>query len=160
MAKVHERLYVDAPFTQTLGALEARLGITDGRPGTSRLTLVLPISEHHDIVRTVDARSARKIDTSGYTSRFQIAWQAGATSRGLPTPGFTGDLVLSAGEDYAESLLQIEGSYDPPGGLAGRAFDEAVGRRIAHATLAALLAGIGDELRADHLRLEAAKGAR
>ncbi len=88
------------------------------------------------------------------------AWDAGETAHGIPTPGFTGTLTLSAGEDYSETELELDGRYDPPGGVAGRAFDELVGRRIAHATLSALLSGVGDDLRTSHELVEAAKHTR
>ncbi len=157
MPNVRERLYVEAPYTQAAGAFERRLGLGPGKPrGSCSLTLALPVSEGKAIARVVTARTER-LTSANYTSSYRIAWDSGSTPRGIPTPGFTGTLTLAAGEDYGETKLELDGSYDPPGGVAGRAFDQLVGRRIAHATLSALLGGVGDELRETHQRIEAEK---
>jgi hypothetical protein len=158
MSVVNERLYVEAPYTQACGAFERRLGFPPGRDrGTCVLTLPFPIAENHEIARVVTATSERLPNAANYTSHYRIAWGAGRTARGLPTPGFTGMLTLSAGEDYSETELKLDGGYDPPGGVVGRAFDELLGRRIAHATLSALLSGVGTELLAAHEQVEAGK---
>jgi hypothetical protein len=158
MSVVKERLYVEAPYTQACGAFERRLGIPPGsNRGTCVLTLPFPVGENHEIARVVTATSERLPNAANYTSHYRIAWEAGRTARGLPTPGFTGTLTLSSGEDYGETELKLDGAYDPPAGVVGRAFDELLGRRIAHATLSALLSGVGEELREAHESVEAAK---
>jgi len=158
MSVVKERLFVEAPYTQARGAFERRLGLSPaGGRGTCVLTLPFPVGEDHDIARVVTARTERLPGSANYTSHYGIAWDAGRTTRGIPTPGFTGTLTLSAGEDYDETEIKLDGGYDAPGGVAGRAFDELLGRRIAHATLSALLNGVGDQLREAHELMEAAK---
>ncbi len=161
MSVVKERLLVEAPYTQACGAFERRLGLSPGSDrGTCVLTLPVTVGEDHEITRVVSATTERLPGTANYTSHYRIAWPAGRTARGIPTPGFAGTLTLSSGEDYGETELKLDGRYDPPGGVAGRAFDELLGRRIAHATLAALLHGVGAELRAAHELTEAAKHPR
>ena len=158
MSVVKERLYVEAPYSQAAGAFERRLGFPPGGDrGTSVLTLPFPVGENHEIARVVTATSHRLPNAANYTSQYRIAWEAGRTARGLPTPGFTGTLTLSSGEDYSETELKLDGAYDPPAGVVGRAFDELLGRRIAHATLSALLSGVGEELREAHEAVEAGK---
>lgn len=158
MAMVRERVYIEAPYTQALPALERRLGLAPGEGrGECVLTLTLPVTEGRELARTVTAATERLAASANYTARFALRWDAGLSSRGIPTPGFTGTLSVSAGEDYDETALELDGGYEPPGGLAGRAFDELIGRPIAHATLTALLGGVGDELRAEHARIEAGK---
>ncbi|HEY0381402.1 MAG TPA: hypothetical protein VGC72_04325 [Candidatus Elarobacter sp.] len=160
MSVVKERLFVEAPFTQACGAFERRLGIPPrGHRGTCILTLPFPIGENHEIARMVTATTERLANPANFTSHYRIGWDSGRTARGLPTPGFTGTLTLSSGENYDETELKLEGGYDPPGGVVGQAFDELLGRRIAHATVAALLTGVGDELREAHEHIEAAKHA-
>jgi hypothetical protein len=105
----------------------------------------------------VTVTSERVSNAANYTSRYAISWPAGTTPHGIPTPGFEGVVAVGAGEDYGETTIQLDGRYDPPGGAVGRAFDAVVGRRIAHATLGALLSGVGEELRAAHERIEADK---
>lgn len=55
--------------------------------------------------------------------------------RGFPSFGAT-LTVQPAGE---ETELVLEGSYEPPGGFAGRIFDSVVGRKLAAHTMDALL---------------------
>ena len=158
MSVVQERLFVEVPYTQARGTFERRLGVPpQGDRGTCVLTLAFPLAEGREIARTVTAKTQRLPNTANYTSHYLIAWDAGSTARGIPTPAFTGTLTLSAGEDYGETELKLDGRYDAPGGAAGRAFDELVGRRIAHATLSALLSGVGNELREAHEYTEAVK---
>jgi hypothetical protein len=158
MATIQERVYIDAPYSQAADAFERRLGLG---PGTSRgtcvLTLAFPIPEGREIARVVTATAERLSNAANYASRYAIGWPAGATPHGIPTPGFEGVVALSAGEDYGETTIQLDGHYEPPGGVAGRAFDGVLGQRIAHATLGALLNGVGEELRAAHERTEADK---
>lgn len=158
MSVVKERLYVEAPYTQACGAFERRLGFPPrGDCGTCVLALPFPVGEDHKIARLVTATTQRLANAANYTSHYRISWEPGTTARGIPTPGFTGTLTLRSGEDYSETELELDGRYDPPGGVAGRAFDELLGRRIAHATLGALLSGVGDELRQAHELIETAK---
>lgn len=160
MSTVHERLYIEAPYTQGAGALEARLGLAPGAErGTCTLTLVAPGPEGRDLARLVTVFTERIAGTANYTSRYALRWDSGHTPRGVPTPGFEGTLTLSAGQDYGECALDLEGRYDPPGGAAGKIFDELVGRRIAHATLTALLDAVGQELQREHAVIEATKHA-
>ncbi len=161
MSIARERLYIEAPYTQTRGAFERRLGFPpEADRGECVLTLVFPVGQGHEVVRVVTATTQRLPNSANYTSHYVIAWDAGRTARGIPTPAFTGTLTLSAGEDYDETELRLDGQYDPPGGAAGHAFDELVGRRIAHATLGALLGGVGEDLRAAHELIEAGKHGR
>jgi hypothetical protein len=160
MSVVQERLFVEAPYTQARGAFERRLGIpAQGDTGTCVLTLAFPVAEGHAIARVVNASTRRLSNTANYTSHYLIAWEAGRTARGIPTPAFTGTLTLSAGEDYNETELKLDGRYHAPGGAVGQAFDGLVGRRIAHTTLSALLTGVAVELREAHEYVEAGKPA-
>ncbi|MBV8367904.1 MAG: hypothetical protein JO036_03055 [Candidatus Eremiobacteraeota bacterium] len=158
LSSVRERIYIEAPYVQAFGAFERRLGLAHGAAGGHcALTLVAPMGEGRAIVRDVTATTKRIPGTANFTSRYGITWDAGQTQRGLPTPGFDGTLTLRAGEDYGECVLELSGRYEPPAGIAGKFFDDVVGRRIAHATLGALLEGVGAELRAAHEQTEAAK---
>ncbi len=48
--------------------------------------------------------------------------------------------------DRRTSRLEIDGTYEPPGGLPGRAFDALVGSRIARASLTGLVADLARAL--------------
>ncbi|MBV9438850.1 MAG: hypothetical protein JOZ24_02540 [Candidatus Eremiobacteraeota bacterium] len=161
MSRVAERVFIEAPWVQASGALERRFGLSAHEAqGRCRFTLIAPLAEGTTVAREVDAEVRRLPIEGNYTSRYAIAWEPGKTARGVPTPGFDGTVTLRAGQDYDESELTLEGGYIPPGGAAGRIFDEMIGRRIAHATLGALLEGVRAELREDHRRTEAGKHRR
>ncbi len=158
MTEVRERVYLEAPYVQAVGALERRLGLEPGAgEGRCVLALVVPVAPGREIARDVTAVTQRIAGTENFTSRYSIAWTAGQTSRGIPTPGFEGTITLRAGEDYAECELELGGRYEPPGGVAGKLFDDVVGRRIAHATFVSLLDGVRRELRSEYEKTEAAK---
>jgi hypothetical protein len=158
MTTVHERVSIEAPYVQAVGAFERRLGIASGQDsGVCVLALVAPLAEGHAVERDVTAHTKRLPGSANYSSKYAIVWAAGRTAHGLPTPGFDGTLTIQAGEDYDACDLDLDGRYDPPGGAVGKLFDEMAGGRIAHATLGSLLDGVRDELHAEHERTEAGK---
>ncbi len=87
------------------------------------------------------------------TSHGSIHWKPQAG----PYPEFDGELTVRADETYKSALLELTGSYRPPGGALGAAFDWAAGSRIARATARALLARIGDEMESRYKADEKAK---
>ncbi|MDB5072036.1 MAG: hypothetical protein JWM87_3147 [Candidatus Eremiobacteraeota bacterium] len=158
MTVVHERVFIESPYVQAVGAFERRLGLEHDRDeGRAVLALVAPLGEGREVARDVTATTKRLPGTANFTSRYGIAWSAGQTSHGIPTPGFEGTITLRAGEDYDECQLELDGRYEAPGGVAGKLFDDVVGRRIAHATLGSLLDGVRHELHAAHEQVEAGK---
>ena len=70
------------------------------------------------------------------TPRYAIHWEA---ESGGPYPDFDGELNVEADEDYNAFWFLLNGSYEPPGGVAGQLFDAAIGHRIARATARGLL---------------------
>src|ERR1700681_4137443 len=155
MALARERVYIEAPYVQAAAAFERRLGLEPGRgEGECCLTLVAPLAIGREVARDVTPTTQRLPGTGNFTSQYRIAWPTGRTSRGIPTPGFEGIITLRAGEDYDECELELDGRYEPPGGIAGKLFDDVVGRRIAHATLGSLLEGVRQEVRVARQRIE------
>jgi hypothetical protein len=70
-----------------------------------------------------------------------LAWRP--AWRGFPS--FGGTLtVRPAGK---KTVLVLEGSYEPPGGVAGRLFDWVVGRKLAARTMDAFLDQLADNTR-------------
>lgn len=158
MASVREEVRIEAPYVQALAALERRLGLGEDREeGRCVLVLVAPLAADRALARTVEART-RKLEEANYSARFVLTWEAGtAGPAGIPTPSFDGTVTLRAGEDYNQSDLVLEGTYTPPGGAIGELFDALAHRRIAHATLGALLEGMARELETEHRAIESAK---
>ena len=62
-----------------------------------------------------------------------FAWQP--PWRGFPSFGAT----LTVQTVVEDTRLVLEGSYEPPGGAAGRLFDRVVGKKLAERTMDALL---------------------
>lgn len=158
MSTVHERIYIEAPYSQAAVAFERRLGLAPGADtGSCALTLVLPAGDRRQVARVVTAATTRVPGHANYTTRYAITWKAGSAADGVPTPGFLGALTLCAGETYRETMLELDGRYDPPGGIVGDLFDEVIGHRIAHASLSSLLDDVGRELHLEHEAIEAQK---
>jgi hypothetical protein len=158
MAAIHERVFIQAPYVQAVGAFERRLGLADGAiDGECALMLAVPLPDGRDIARDVTAKTHREAGAANFTSTYHIGWPAGSTPNRIPTPGFEGSLMLRAGQDYSECELELKGDYVPPGGVLGKAFDAMVGGRIASATLGALLDGVRSDLREAHEKTEALK---
>jgi hypothetical protein len=157
MAAVREQVTLEAPYVQAVPAFERRLGLVGGTAdGRCSLQLIAPVGAGREVARTVEARTER-LPEANYTARYGIRWDAGTTRHGIPTPGFDGSLTLRAGEDYRSCEIVLEGSYEPPLGAAGVLFDELAGRRIASATMGALLEGVARELEHEHRDIEAGK---
>ena len=87
------------------------------------------------IERDVEFHLKSKPAYPGY-KLLDVSW---APKDGGPYPSFAG--TLSVAEDSAGwSRIEIDGTYSPPFGIAGAAFDAAVGHRIAQGTITELLA--------------------
>jgi hypothetical protein len=76
----------------------------------------------------------------GLEQRIAVTWRPELEQEPFPT--FTGTLALEAATPKACALV-LDGTYEPPFGVAGKVFDAAVGRRIAEATAEELLKEIG-----------------
>jgi hypothetical protein len=83
-----------------------------------------------------------------------VTW---APERSGPYPTFTGDLAIESADDYNSFYLVLNGTYEPPLGAVGAAFDAVVGHRIAENTARNLLAVIADSIEADFVAVEETK---
>jgi hypothetical protein len=90
------------------------------------------------------------------TPRYAIHWEA--EGPGL-YPNFDGELSVEADEDYNAFWFVLNGTYVPPGGVAGQLFDAAIGRRIADATARGLLGEMRVETEAIFAAQESTKRA-
>jgi hypothetical protein len=91
---------------------------------------------------------------------FDQPWTVEWTPRGGgPYPDFEGTLTVRADEDYASSVLELQGRYEPPLGAAGAAFDAVLGSRIASATAREFLRRLGQDIEERYHADEDAKGA-
>jgi hypothetical protein len=122
-------------MSPTLHRFGVRIGTRDG-PGKGR-----------------DGELRFAVDPMHFDQPWRIHWKP--ESRLYPE--FEGELTVRADETYETSHLELPGSYHPPGGIAGAAFDLVAGGRIASATAQALLHRIGNEMEAHYQHDERTK---
>src|SRR5579863_9108027 len=135
------RLYLaDSIGPNARSGAATRLGLTVSGPGI-------------ELTKSVVATFAPTTDPMHFDQPWKIHWdpQSG------PYPQFDGELTVRADETYESALLELRGSYRPPGGALGAAFDWAAGSRIATATARELLARLGSEIESRYQRDEEAK---
>ena len=129
MSTIHEFATVACPFDEVPDRLRAHF-----EGGTAVLPLRVKLGELK-IERDVEFHLKSKPAYPGY-KLLDVSW---APKDGGPYPAFAG--TLSVAEDAAGwSRIEIDGTYSPPFGIAGAAFDAAVGHRIAQGTVTELLA--------------------
>src|SRR5689334_2296138 len=152
MSELLERRVVRCPYHLARQYLEERLvsRAASGEPGPLSLTLAVPGGE---LVKEVIVSYGPAADPMHFDQPWQVHWKPQAG----PYPEFDGELTVRADETYESSLLELKGSYRPPGGALGAAFDWAVGGRIASGTAQALLERIGAELESRYTSDEQAK---
>ncbi len=88
--------------------------------------------------------------TSGLSTWRRIRWEPVDTDGDLlpetALPVFEGELGLEPGGIERDLVLVIEGTYEPPGGLAGKIIDTVAMRAVTTITMHTLLAAISDRL--------------
>lgn len=147
MSTLFYRRYVPVPYNRARGYLNDALAAfaTSGEP--QMLTLM---------GKEVVVIYGRGSDPLHFDEPWSLHWHP----QGGPYPDFDGQLTVRADEDYSSCALELRGTYEPPGGIAGAAFDAIVGSRIATATARELLTAIGRDIEARYDREEAAKPVR
>ena len=129
MSTIREFTTVACPFDDVPDRLHAHFA-----GGTAVLPLRVKFGDLK-IERDVEFHLASKPAYPGY-KLLDVSW---APKDGGPYPTFNG--TLSVAEDAPGwSRLEIDGTYSPPFGIAGAAFDAAIGHRIAQGTATELLA--------------------
>ena len=131
MSTLRDFTTVACPFDEVPDRLRAHF-----EGGTAVLPLRVTFGDLK-IERDVEIHLTSKPAYPGYRL-LDLTW---APKDGGPYPTFAG--TLSVAEDAAGwSRIEIDGTYSPPLGIAGMAFDAVVGHRIAQATATELLAEI------------------
>jgi hypothetical protein len=151
---LRERIYVVIPLSRAPALLEHFLASrVPPQSHTARLQLNVP-NLPVELQRTVATTFERVGPASGWNDTVRVTWHP---EGGGPFPDFEGTLKIVPDEDYSACWLALDGTYVPPGGIAGRLFDVAVGSRIAHATGRELLEQIKAEVEATFDREEREK---
>ncbi len=163
MTKLFERILVDVPLSQAGHRILAYLrqqGSPEGDAIQLPLRLSVPIaglSKPLTIQKDVIVTFEPEPESSDMQPRYRVAW---APLEGGPFPIFSGTFTIEGAEDYDRFWLDLDGSYEPPVGLIGGAFDALAGRFIARAAARDLLGRIRDGVETAYEVDEAAKAAR
>ncbi len=136
MSEVRVRRYCACPFSAVIEFAEKAL----------RKSPQMRISPGYAVSENVKATAAVVDDRSDGVRRHDALLLAWRPDHRLLFPEFRG--VLTARPRQRGVWLRLDGSYDPPLGFFGRAFDLVFGRAIVHATMARLLAQLGGEIEA------------
>jgi len=146
MSTIHDFTTVACPFDDVPDRLEAYFA-----GGAAVLPLRVKLGDLK-IERDVEFHLKSKPAYPGY-KLLDVSW---SPKDGGPYPAFTGTLSV-AQEAVGWSRLEIDGTYHPPFGIAGAAFDAAIGHRIAQGTASELLAELKRILVAAERKLPLAK---
>jgi len=155
MTHLTERHFIKCPYGLAQLFLQGELTSTDG---VLTWTLhVAPDSPHGiDIAKDVDVTVSHAIDPMHFDQPWNVTW---TPQGGGPYPTFAGTLTVRADEDWNVAALELDGRYEPPLGIVGKAFDLLLGARLATTTAEALLRDLGDRIVARYKGEEAAKEA-
>lgn len=83
-------------------------------------------------------------DPLHFDERLRVHW---TPKDGAILPQFSGEIVLRADLDLGgAAVLELSGSYAPPFGVPGKAFDLFIGQKIASATAKSVLRKIADDM--------------
>lgn len=154
MTEIHEHRFLNCPYNRAREILADAVAdaVEAGTGRTIRLSLPIPGGE---VTKDVQVDVKRGTDPTHFDQPWVLHWDP----IGGMYPSFDGVLTVRAEETYRTSRLALDGSYQPPGGAAGAAFDAVVGTRIAKATAQQLLQRVGDALEERYHAEEAAKPA-
>lgn len=136
--KLVERVTADCPYNLAKTYLHERYNDLAGERRS--ITFVL---HGAGLTKDVIATIRRGADPMHFDEPWDIDWKP---LDGGPFPSFHGHLTVRADYEYKKSLLELEGEYEPPFGVAGEAFDFVAGSRIAAQTARYLLGELVDEL--------------
>lgn len=155
MTTIQESLRVACPYVRAREYLHEGLtqATRSGVPQVLNLTAPLPGSGV-ELQKSVLVRYSRGRDPMHFDEPWIVNWEP---EPGGAYPSFSGTLSVRSDEDYTGSIIEVSGAYAPPMGAAGALFDRALGRKIAAATMQALLAKIAGDMVTRYNREEAQK---
>ncbi len=136
MRRLTRSATVKAPSTFALAYMSTYFMDRGAQSGGADLALRFPLPRFPVSGLTIEKRVKVHLKYHGGSGQpLRLAWEPLDSS---PVPGFEGTLE-TAPETETTCRLTIAGTYAPPGGIAGVAFDQLVGVHIAGATIDALL---------------------
>jgi len=153
MSEVYEYRVVKCPYKIAREYLEEDVKERARTQAPETLTLRVPLAGA-GVTKNVIVTFAPATDPMHFDQPWALRW---TPEGGGPYPDFEGELTVRADEDYITSILELRGSYLPPGGILGAAFDRTLGAKIASATARSLLADLASRMEERHARDERLK---
>ncbi len=157
MTHISHRREVHCPYVRAMHYLDrylAHLGWSE-RSTVVTLPLRVPIGPGASLGLAIEKEAIATLEQMsqhvGLERRIAVTWRAEHEQE--PFPIFTGTLGLEAATPKA-CALTLDGTYEPPLGIAGKVFDAALGRRIAEATAEQLLKEIGGSIELGYVQDE------
>ena len=155
MTTIDERRFVRCPYLRAREYLHESLqpASQSRLPQTARLTAAVPVTGI-ELAKEVRVQYAHGSDPMHFDEPWSVRW----TPQGSGIyPTFEGELTVRADENYRYCILELQGEYMPPAGAVGRAFDAAIGKRIAQETAQNLLLEIASGFESRYQAEESAK---
>jgi hypothetical protein len=147
MSDVNEFLIIDCPPGRAQSYLVKHFEDAAERHGKAVLPLTATIGQGTGakvkITREALATIAPATVAGGLEYQVRIEWTPASKE---PLPTFDGVFRVQWDEDYGKCRLVLEGSYEPPLGIIGKAFDAALGHKIAQETARSLLERLRTEI--------------
>jgi hypothetical protein len=141
MSELSESRVVHCPYNLAQRYLADSIGPQAASGARTTLTLTAPMPGL-ELAKDVVVTFSPGVDPMHFDQPWRVHW----TAQDRRYPDFDGELTVRADETYETSLLELRGSYRPPGGMVGAAFDLVAGSHIASATGRALIKRVGDEM--------------
>lgn len=145
MSTLVEKVYVRCALNQAPAYLERFFKMhSQGDPAKVVVLLHAPLAIagfKTDLEKPVEFSMEQLHTGNDMIPEIRLRWEP---EGGGPFPVFAGTLTVQADEDYSSCAIVLRGSYEPPGGAAGKAFDATMGSHIAHGTARELLERIRD----------------
>jgi hypothetical protein len=139
MSAITEKKLVHAPLASANLFLQA-LFANHTVPNGEGARIVLRVGKAAQLV-IVNLQPAHR--PADMTPHYRVNWE---TESSGPFPIFNGELTIGADDDYNAFWLVLDGTYAPPGGVAGQLFDAVFGHRLAAASARSLLTDMRVEI--------------
>ncbi len=158
MTTLLQRYYLHCPYARARTHLDAALGAfaESGEHQVVRLRVPIDLDgSAAGLQKDVLVQYGKGTDPLHFDEPWTVRW---TPNRGGPFPDFDGTLTVRADEDFNVCVLELQGTYDPPLGIVGAAFDAVLGSRIASATAREFLRRIGRDIENRYRSEEHEKG--
>lgn len=101
------------------------------------------------LAKDVDVEFTRGGDAVDADNPWKVRW---TPAPGGVYPSFKGEMRVRPNSTDGTAFLDMHGSYEPPLGAAGAAFDAVLGHRIAEATIRSLIASMAADMKSRYQR--------